>query len=80
MNPKELLRQAWTRAGYPTPAGPLVAQLDQVAAAVYAAYQRGESDFIASGWRESGVDFPFAPAHPRYQAMLTAYRDLARAH
>lgn len=80
MNPHDLLKTAWTRAGYPTPGGPLVPMLQRVAQAVYEAFQRGEEDFVQAGWKATTEDFPFVPSHPRYQAMLDAYRELARPH
>jgi len=80
LEPIALLRAAWQRAGYPTPGGPLVPMLQQVAGPVYTAFRRGEADFIAVGWQESGADFPFARSHPRYQALQEAYRQLAQPH
>lgn len=78
MTPHELLTSAWTEAGYPPPSGPLIANLAKAAEAVLTCFEEGEEDFILAGFEEAGVDFPFAPAHPRYQAMVEAYRRLAQ--
>lgn len=72
----ERLEQAWVKAGYPREHMPRQ-QFVKVADYVAAALERAEEDCFKSGWKAAGVDFPFAPAHPRYQAMLEAYRDLS---
>lgn len=75
MTAVERLEQAWVKAGYPPEHMPRQ-QFAKVAEQVAAALEREEEDFFKSGWQAAGVDFPFAPAHPRYQAMLEAYREL----
>lgn len=80
MQSVELLKRAWTQAGYPPPVGPLVTMLETVADPVLQAYRAGVEDFIATGWSEAGEDFPFVKGHPRYQALTEAYRRLANAH
>ncbi|MFZ5823225.1 MAG: hypothetical protein ACOY94_02585 [Bacillota bacterium] len=76
MNPYERLEQAWIKAGYPKEYIPRQ-QFLKVAEPVAQAFAAGEEDFLKAGWAQAKVDFPFAPAHPRYQAMLEAYRELA---
>ena len=75
MTPMERLEQAWVKAGYPKEYIPKQ-QFLKVAEPVWAAFQAGDPDFLKSGWTKAGVDFPFAPSHPRYQAMAEAYRAL----
>lgn len=74
----ERLEQAWIRAGYPKEYIPKQ-QFQKVAEPVATAFAAGESDFLRAGWAAAKVDFPFAPSHPRYQAMADAYRELASA-
>lgn len=76
MTSLERLEQAWIKAGYPKEYMPKQ-QFTQVAEAVAAVFAAGEEDFLKAGWSKAGVDFPFAPSHPRYQAMVDAYRELA---
>jgi hypothetical protein len=76
MTPMERLQEAWIKAGYPKEYMPKQ-QFAQVADLVAEAYAAGEEDFLKAGWAKSQVDFPFAPGHPRYQAMLEAYAGLA---
>jgi len=75
MTDLQRLEQAWLKAGYPQEHMPK-AQFAKAAAHVAAAFAAGEADFIKAGWAKAGVDFPFAPSHPRYQLMLGAYREL----
>jgi hypothetical protein len=75
MNAYDRLVAAWTKAGYPEEYIPK-AQFQTVAEAVQAAFLAGEEDFLMVGWAKAGVDFPFAPTHPRYQAMTEAYEEL----
>lgn len=72
----ERLRAAWVEAGYPKEYIPRV-QFARVAEHVAAAHAEGEPDFLKVGWERAGVDYPFAPNHPRYQLMLDAYRRMA---
>lgn len=76
MTAYDRLVAAWTKAGYPVEYIPKQ-QFAKVAEAVLAAYEAGEEDFLREGWVKAGVDFPFAPAHPRYEAMAVAYSELA---
>jgi hypothetical protein len=76
MTALERLEQAWIKAEYPKESMPRQ-QFMKVADHVAAAYEAGEEDFLKAGWVEAKVDFPFAPSHPRYQAMLEAYSELA---
>lgn len=76
MTPLERLEQAWIQAGYPKEYIPKQ-QFQKVAESVAEAFAAGEEDFLRAGWQKAGVDFPFAPSHPRYQAMLEAYETLA---
>lgn len=78
MNPLERLQQAWIKAGYPKEYMPKQ-QMDKAAPFVAEAFATGEEDFIKAGWTRAKVDFPFAPSHPRYQAMIEAYRILAES-
>lgn len=75
MTPLERLTEAWIRAGYPKEYIPKQ-QFSQVAEAVAEAFAVGEADFLKAGWTKAKVDYPFSPSHPRYQAMLEAYRQL----
>lgn len=75
MTPYERLEQAWVKAGYPKEYIPKQ-QFAKVADAVAEAFAAGEEDFLRAGWSKAAVDFPFAPSHPRYQAMIEAYREL----
>ena len=76
MNGYERLERAWIKAGYPKEYIPRQ-QFLKVAEPVAQAFAAGEEDFLKAGWAQAKVDFPFAPSHPRYQAMLEAYRELA---
>lgn len=76
MNALERLQQAWIKAGYPPEYMPKQ-QFARVAEPVAEAFAAGEEDFLRAGWTKAGVDFPFAPSHPRYQAMKEAYAELA---
>lgn len=76
MTPYERLEQAWIKAGYPKEYIPKQ-QFAKAAEPVAAAFTAGAEDFIKAGWIQAKVDFPFAPSHPRYQAMVEAYRELA---
>lgn len=76
MNPYERLEHAWIKAGYPKE-HTLRHQFLKVASAVAEAFAAGEEDFLKAGWAMAKVDYPFAPTHPRYQAMLEAYEELA---
>lgn len=75
MTPLERLTQAWIKAGYPKEYIPKQ-QFEKAAAHVAEAFAEGEEDFIRAGWEKAQVDFPFAPSHPRYQAMIEAYSEL----
>lgn len=75
MNAYERLEQAWIKAGYPKEHIPRQ-QFLKVAESVAQAFTDGEEDFLKSGWAAAKVDFPFAPSHPRYQAMLEAYEEM----
>lgn len=75
MTPQERLEQAWIRAGYPREYMPRH-QFLKVSESVLGAFEAGEADFLQVGWQRAGVDFPFAPGHPRYEAMKEAYRTL----
>lgn len=75
MTPLARLEQAWIKAGYPKEYMPKQ-QFAKVAEPVAEAFAAGEADFLKAGWTTEGVDYPFAPGHPRYQAMLDAYREL----
>lgn len=75
MTSLERLEQAWVKAGYPKESMPKQ-QLAKVADAVAEAFAAGTEDFVKTGWLAAKVDFPFAVSHPRYQAMLQAYREL----
>lgn len=72
MTAYERLVTAWTKAGYPVEYIPKQ-QFMKVADAVLAAFESGEEEFLRVGWKNAGADFPFAPAHPRYEAMMAAY-------
>jgi len=76
MTPYERLEQAWIKAGYPKEYIPRQ-QFLKAAEPVAEAYAAGEEDFLRAGWAKAQVDFPFAPSHPRYQAMMEAYVELA---
>lgn len=76
MTPMERLEQAWIKAGYPKEYIPRQ-QFLKAADLVWEAYEAGEEDFFKAGWAKAKVDFPFAPSHPRYQAMIEAYIELA---
>ncbi|MFZ5814168.1 MAG: hypothetical protein ACOY93_02535 [Bacillota bacterium] len=76
MTPYERLEKAWVEAGYPREYIPKQ-QFLKVAEPVAEAFAAGDPDFLKTGWARARVDYPFAPAHPRYQAMLEAYRRLA---
>lgn len=76
MTPLERLEQAWVKAGYPKEYMPKQ-QMAKVAPFVESAFAAGTEDFVKAGWLEAKVDFPFAVSHPRYQALLEAYRELA---
>ena len=78
MNALERLEQAWIEAGYPKEYMPRQ-QFAKVAEPVAEAFAAGEEDFLKAGWTKAGVDFPFAPSHPRYQAMTEAYERLGAA-
>lgn len=69
----ERLERAWIEAGYPKEHMPK-AQFLKTADHVAAAFEAGEADFIKVGWSRAGVDYPFAPSHPRYASLLEAYR------
>lgn len=75
MTALERLVAAWTKAGYPVEYIPKQ-QFAKVADAVLEAFEAGEEDFLLTGWTKASVDFPFAPAHPRYEAMKVAYEEL----
>lgn len=75
MNAYDRLVAAWTKAGYPVEYIPKQ-QFQKVADAVLEAFMAGEEEFLKVGWTKAGVDFPFAPSHPRYQAMMEAYEEL----
>lgn len=75
MTPLERLQEAWVRAGYPKEYMPKQ-QFEKAAPYVAEAFQAGEEDFIKAGWTKAQVDFPFAPGHPRYAAMMQAYEEL----
>lgn len=77
MTALERLQEAWVRAGYPREYIPKE-QFSKVAESVAEAFAAGEADFLKVGWARAGVDYPFVPSHPRYQEMLTAYRELAQ--
>jgi hypothetical protein len=79
MSALERLQDAWIRAGYPKEYIPKE-QFTKVAEAVAEAFAAGEEDFFRAGWGRAGVDYPFAPSHPRYQDMLRAYRELSQQH
>jgi hypothetical protein len=76
MTPLERLEQAWVKAGYPKEYIPKQ-QFLKVAEPVWEAFQENAEDFLKVGWSRAKVDFPFAPSHPRYQAMVDAYKELA---
>lgn|GEM_PF-2748034 len=76
MDPVDLLEQAWVKAGYPKEYIPRQ-QFLKAAPHVLAAYTAGNDDFLRAGWALAKVDFPFAPSHPRYAAMMEAYEELA---
>lgn len=76
MTPLERLEQAWIKAGYPKEYMPKQ-QFAKVADKVWEAYAAGEADFLKAGWTQAKVDFPFSASHKRYQAMISAYRELA---
>jgi hypothetical protein len=75
MTAQERLEQAWVKAGYPKEYMPKQ-QFAKVTEAVWAAYQAGTEDFLKAGWLAAKVDFPFAASHPRYQAMVAAYKEM----
>lgn len=75
MTDLERLEQAWLKAGYPKEYMPK-AQFAKAATSVAEAFADGAADFLKVGWAKAGVDYPFAPSHPRYQLMLAAYREL----
>jgi hypothetical protein len=75
MTPYERLEKAWIKAGYPKEYMPKH-QFLKVAEPVAEAFAAGEEDFLKAGWAKAKVDFPFAPSHPRYQAMLEVYVEL----
>lgn len=77
MTPVERLEQAWVKAGYPKEHMPKQ-QVAKVAPFVQKALEAGTADFVKAGWLEAKVDFPFSTSHPRYQALLTAYKELAQ--
>lgn len=74
----ERLEQAWLKAGYPKEYVPK-AQFAKAAGPVAEAFAAGAEDFLKAGWTKAGVDYPFSPSHPRYQLMLTAYRELGQS-
>jgi hypothetical protein len=76
VTPLERLEQAWIQAGYPKEHLPKQ-QFVKVAPFVAEAYDAGVADFLKAGWAQAKVDYPFAPSHPRYQAMVEAYRELS---
>lgn len=78
MNASARLRNAWIEAGYPPESMPRK-QFEQVAVHVSTAFSAGEEDFLRVGWAAAEVDFPFASNHPRYVAMMEAYRRLTTA-
>lgn len=75
MTPVERLEQAWVKAGYPKEYMPKPT-LAKVAPFVAEAQAAGTEDFVKAGWQAAKVDFPFATSHPRYEALLKAYREL----
>jgi hypothetical protein len=75
MTSLERLEKAWVQAGYPKEHMPRQ-QFAKVADAVWEAFQSGDAEFLKGGWVKAKVDFPFATSHPRYQAMIEAYREL----
>lgn len=75
LTPLERLQQAWIQAGYPREYMPRQ-QFEKVAGHVAEAFSAGAEDFLKAGWLNAKIDFPFAPSHPRYPAMLEAYRKL----
>jgi hypothetical protein len=78
LTPLERLQQAWIKAGYPKEYMPKQ-NMEKVATHVAEAFLAGDNDFIKTGWTQAKVDFPFAPSHPRYQAMMDAYRELGQS-
>jgi hypothetical protein len=74
----ERLEEAFVKAGYPREYMPRP-QFVKVAPYVAEACAAGVEDFIRAGWEKAGVDYPFVPDHPRYKALLQAYRELAAA-
>lgn len=76
MTPYERLEQAWIAAGYPKEYIPKQ-QFEKAAPFVAEAFASGTEDFLKVGWANAKVDYPFAPSHPRYAAMIEAYRKLA---
>lgn len=77
LTPQERLEQAWVKAGYPKEYLPKQ-QIAKVAPFVEQALEAGTEDFVKAGWVAAKVDFPFATSHPRYQALLEAYRELGQ--
>lgn len=75
MTPLERLEQAWIKAGYPKEYMPKQ-QFEKAAPFVAEAFAAGTEDFMKAGWLKAKVDFPFASSHPRYVAMIDAYRKL----
>lgn len=72
----ERLQQAWIQAGYPKEYMPKQ-QFEKAAPFVAEEFAAGTEDFLKAGWSKAKVDFPFAPSHPRYEAMMEAYRKLS---